>query len=156
LFLSFKNGNLYKHWNGATPNTFYGGLISDNAPIAIGIPGNINENDVKKFLSLEIQTNFLLSCPNDTDITIEPNASYPNGQTSRLKANKFVKKEGKWYCAFDRNLLTPNLPVGQNAILDGNVLSGNAINVILSNDTHQGLILNKVIIKSMKSINLAP
>ena len=156
LFLSFKNGNLYKHWNGATPNTFYGGLIGDNAPISIGIPSNDKEEIVKNYMVIEVQSNFLLSAPNSGDITVLASANYLTGMSPRLKPNKFIAKAGIYYAAFDRDLNTPNLPTGQNAILDGRVLSGNAMNIMLSNNTHQGLVLNRVIIKSLPIVNMIP
>ena len=142
---SFQNGGLWIHDSDNIPaNNFYG----VQQPTLLTFCTNPQERVVKNPMSMEIHSNQPWDCANTGDITIAagPNSILP--QLSRLKPNKFVKKKNLFFAAFDRNINTPNLPPGKNAIVDGDVLYYNEMLVTLNNLTGNPTDISKVIVEA--------
>ena len=142
---SFQNGGLWIHdSDNVSANNFYG----VQQPTLLTFCTNPQERVVKNPMSMEIHSNQAWDCANTGDITIAAGSNSILPQLSRLKPNKFVKKKNLFFAAFDRNINTPNLPPGKNAIVDGDILYYNEMLVTLNNLTGIPTDISKVIVEA--------
>src|ERR1039458_8605104 len=96
-------------------------------------------------MGLEVFSNEKWDAANDGDVFVSAGSNTILPQISRLKPNKFIKKKNLFFAAFDKNLNTPNLGVGKNAIVDGNVLYYTEMLVTLNNLTGNAVDISKVV-----------
>lgn len=124
--VSFANGQLYLHGYGS-PSTFYGEYSQPNITIS-----NSAEFDREKvFKSISIATNASWGCPNFGDILINGSLTH-RLMKSRLKASKFVNKNGRSFASFLRNATTSSSTPSEAELLSGIPLRGTKITVKLT------------------------
>jgi len=82
IFYSFKNGNIYKHWNNPSRNQFYG----VNYPSTVTPIFNDNPIESKMFLTLDLEGTDAWDVAVTTDLS-----------EGFIDKDYFVKKEGVYY-----------------------------------------------------------
>ena len=82
IFYSFKNGNIYKHWDNASRNQFYG----VNYPSTVTPIFNDNPIESKMFLTLDLEGTDAWDVAVTTDLS-----------EGFIDKDYFVKKEGVYY-----------------------------------------------------------
>lgn len=145
-FLAVKNGNLWLHNDNPIRNNFYGVQYSSKVRFYI----NINPTTIKLFYGLRVKSNKVWYSPGDTDILIYATEEKPNGMASRLKKNKFVSLYGDWFADFLRNLLDPRFENSLDALLGGDELRGDLMELNLINDDTVEVILFEVDVEVSK------
>jgi len=143
-FVSFIDGELWKHNSNALRANFYGTQYKPQVKIV----SNIDFERVKVFKWLAINSNNKWSAP---EITIDPNANYIRGMFSRLKEGKFETVEGVWYAPFMKNMLTTSTTVSQADLIDGEELRGQYVDVLLECESTGDTVLLSVIVGSIPS-----
>ena len=142
-FVSFKDGQMWIHNAGTDYNKFYGGPSAyplDNAPLSITVVGNNSIGKQKIFTYLAVYSDKNeWECPAQGDINIPSSSKYPLGMQSRLLKNHFRPKSRSFYADFLRDMLTPSGT--PPLILNGRRLTGEAIAVVLNNNTKDPLLL---------------
>ena len=142
-FVSFKDGQMWIHNAGTDYNKFYGGPSAyplDNAPLSITVVGNNSIGKQKIFTYLAVYSDKNeWECPAQGDISIPSSSKYPLGMQSRLLKNHFRPKSRSFYADFLRDMLTPSGT--PPLILNGRRLTGEAIAVVLNNNTKDPLLL---------------
>ena len=150
-FVSFKDGQMWIHNAGTDYNRFYGGPAAyplDNAPLSITVVGNNSIGKQKIFTYLAVYSDKNeWECPTQGDISIPSSSKYPLGMQSRLLKNHFRPKSRSFYADFLRDMLTPSGT--PPLILNGRRLTGEAIAVVLNNNTKDPLLLYGVSIHSI-------
>lgn len=145
VMVSFLNGQLYLHESNSAANTFYGSFT----PSKISLQSNIHPHKIKVFDNISLYADKVWSSPDDGDILIPATALHPSGMSSRLKAGKFVKKEGLFHAEFLRDLNTPGAI--SNKILTGRRLRGEVLLITLTNTDNFLVTLSKLIVYSQPS-----
>lgn len=130
-FFSMKNGQLWIHDSNQTFNNFY------NIQYLSSVTMVFNQSPfmIKLWFQLRVQANSKWAAPNDTDITLLTNASYPTGMASRLKKDSFQLKEGQFWAAFLRDINTPQFTNALEALLKGRNLRGEVLKLRIENDS---------------------
>ncbi len=93
---------------------------------------NVSPKDIKTFQGIAIHATDKWSMPDSGDILIPATTTYPNGMSSRLKANKLVDKEGIFYSEFMGDGNTNGMTYIEG-LLNGNALRGNTMTIKLRN-----------------------
>lgn len=153
--ITFKNNaNLSPEWSdfvNHTCVTFLNGIVwlenSDTAPEAnfygrqyipeIDTVINIEPKKVKTYQAIAVHSTDKWDMPTTDDIQIPANANYPQGMSSRLKANKLRAKEGIYYSEFLRDGNTPDMTYIEG-LIKGRVLRGNILKLKLRNSAVNG------------------
>lgn len=150
VFVSFKNGELWRHNTLDTRNNFFGVQYDS----VIRFVANVEPYTVKTFDSLAVDSNEIWSSPTQGMIRIEPNQQFPNGMETRLIAAKFRNKEGVFYSDFMRDMNSPNQPSPQVALLEGRKMRGHCLIVELKNSsTIQVKILGVIVYSTLSRIS---
>ena len=84
-------------------------------------------------------------------ITIPANSRYKLGMQSRLKAGKFINKEGIYYSEFLKDLNSPGFATEIEALIDGRDLRGKVLEVVLESDNTEHTVLFSLNVKSTLS-----
>lgn len=126
----FKNGSLWENNINPIRNNFFG--VQYKSLIKFYFIGNDAE-EVKKLYGIEINSNEVWACPNNTDIKIFPNFRKPNGIFSRLKKGNFVNIQGKWYADFLKTLNDPRFNTEIEALMKGGDLIGQVAEITIEN-----------------------
>lgn len=103
---------------------------------------------VKTAHSVAYQSNKVWTMPNQGDISIPANTTYPNGMESRLKESRFRDKEGVFYADFLRDMNTPNT---DDPLFNGRRLKGEVIHINMENEHDDEVRLYLVRINSVTS-----
>lgn len=125
--VSFKDGNIWVHYTNDVRNNFYGNQYTTKHNVIC----NLSYNTMKVFNNIDVDSNKAWEA---TNVSVAPNAIYPQGMISRIKKGKFVNKEGKFHAAFMRDMLTPGINNQSLALVNGRALRGEAVTVTLEND----------------------
>lgn len=150
VFISMKAGALWVHNTNELRNNFYG--VQYNS--VIRLVANVNPYEVKVFDSLAVDSNEIWEAPSQGDISIQPNAQFPNGMESRLIAAKFRNKEGVWYADILRDMNTPNQASAQIALLSGRKMRGHEIVIELQNSsTGEVKLLGAIVYSTLSQIS---
>lgn len=125
--VSFKDGDIWVHYTNDVRNNFYGNQYTTKHNVIC----NLSYNTMKVFNNIDVDSNKAWEA---TNVSVAPNAIYPQGMRSRIKKGKFVNKEGKFHAAFMRDMLTPGINNQSLALVNGRALRGEAVTVTLEND----------------------
>lgn len=96
-FISFKNGELWRHFQNSLYTNYYGTQFKPSIQFA----ANEEPSAVKQFWSTRVVANREWEY---TAITIPFNGNYFAGMSSRIKANRFNSYEGAWWADFLRDM----------------------------------------------------
>jgi hypothetical protein len=137
-YISFLNGQLYKHNDNNTRCNLWGNQYDSY----VKVHSNINPNIIKIWDNLEINSTGQWSPSQDGDIEV----GIPVVQQSRLKAGKFEYQEGEYRSEFLRDLLSGYSTPQANNLFNGDALRGYVIELLLRNNdtTEANLRLVKV------------
>lgn len=146
-FVSFKNGELWRHFQNALYTNYYGTQYKPQIQFA----ANEEPSAVKQFWSTRIIANREWEF---SAITIPFNGNYLTGMSSRLKANRFNAWEGAWWADFLRDmndtsarfLAIVDIPTRQStALQEGRWLRGEyALITMVAVDGSKSMILKRV------------
>lgn len=117
--LTFKDGVPYTH----NTNPVYGQFYGVNYPCEISVPINASPEAVKKFLSINQETNSPWDCYEITNNQV---------QLSELAASDFEFDEGKYKASFLFDMNTPNI---QDALINGDVLTDVVLFIKMRNNS---------------------
>jgi hypothetical protein len=135
--ISFKSGQLYLHnSDNVSRNNFYGVQYSTTIKVIANLDSNFN----KIFKSLIIDSNKSWNI----SVYIPPNSKYPRGMTSIINSSEFVNKEGKWFAAFKRNMLTSSNIESLRDLNNGDMLRGEYAEITLTNEDTEEVWLRQV------------
>ena len=138
---SFQEAQCYKHDDG-NPREFYGVKY----PYVVEFFSNINPATRKLFLAIAENSSALFYAPNDGDIKID--SGYQNAQpTSKLFAANFVKQEGVFYAPINRNARYKTGFYTIDSLYNGEPMRGESMNLRLSCDSDEAVILHSIIVK---------
>jgi hypothetical protein len=155
--LAWKDGVPYKLSGGSDYGNFIGTKYKQKIAIAANgrVPGN-----KKTYMSVDMDTNNNIhreavtsanwSIPED-GVYIPPSTQYPEGMLSRVKAGKFVSKEGNLYTALGRDKNTPNSKNDSWNILNGRELKGDVAEITFENESSELVILSEINVNSVDS-----
>jgi len=126
VITSSKDGKLYLHNVNSYRNYFYG----VNYPSEIHLVSNENPGNIKVYDSLEIMTNSKeWEAPDAGDIYVNEGVVT---MLSRIKKQKFTRREGKQVSAFGKDMSSSGA-IRTSDIINGRPLRGHAINMKLRN-----------------------
>lgn len=129
-FFTFKNGELWLQNSNPVCNNFYDVQYVSK----VKLYANLNPTTKKLYYNMRVKSNKVWFCPTIDDIIIYPYEGKPNGMKSRLKRNKFVPLYGDWFAEFLRNAIDPRFVVTADALLGGDELRGEVMEITLTND----------------------
>ena len=142
--ITFNGGKLYLHNNNDVHNNFYGIQYTSK----ITSVSNENPKNIKSFRALSYESNLPWSAPL---ITIPSNSQYPSGMESRLKAGKFINKEGIYYTEFLKDMNSPGFVDKVKALIDGRDLRGKVIEITFESENIEHTVLFSFNVKSTSS-----
>ena len=142
--VTFINGEIYVHNSNAVHNNFYGTQYTSK----INTVSNESAKNIKVFRAMSYESNFPWSAPL---ITIPANSQYKLGMRSRLKAGKFISKEGVYYSEFLKDLNSPGFATEIEALIDGRDLRGKVLEIVLESDNTEHTVLFSLNVKSTPS-----
>lgn len=102
---------------------------------------NADPLSVKVFLSLAINSNKPWEAPNTGDISIPANTMYPQGMLTRFPESLLAYREGVYYILLPRDAGTPNAFSEAAAIENGRRLTGQVLEIELSNNHDDEVVL---------------
>ena len=134
-----KNGVIYLHNVNETRNSFYTPADADVviATASVEFVGNTAPDQVKVYNSLEVLSNEAWGAPDTGDITVPLPGT---NMQSRLKAGKFINREGKWIAAFLRDMFTSGAEKATD-LINGRPLRGRTIDITLENSSSDEVVL---------------
>lgn len=141
--VSFKAGDIYVHAPSTTKNTFYGTAF----PTQVGSTVNIESNSSKTFLSMSVESN---QPPNYPTITTPVTSWNIGGQLSELVESDFEFMNGSYWGSFLKNKLTPNFNTQTEALINGEELQAQTMDLLLSKDSTQLFTINKATVYIIK------
>jgi hypothetical protein len=140
VLITFQDGKVWVFDN-PVRNNFLGTQHSTSVEVV----GNKNPTGVKTWESLALDTN-----KNWTAVVeIPASESYSRGMYSRIK--NFVKREGRMWAAFGRNMKTHQSTASLSDLVNGDYLKGNVIRVTLTNTDTDEATLFGVTINAIES-----
>ena len=142
--ITFNDGKLYVHNSNPIHNNFYGTQYTSK----INTVSNENAKNIKVFRAMSYESNLPWSAPL---ITIPANSQYKLGMQSRLKAGKFINKEGVYYSEFLKDLNSPGFATEIEALIDGRDLRGKVLEMVLESDNTEHTVLFSLNVKSTLS-----
>lgn len=129
-YISFVDGNLWLHNTNALYTNFYGIQRYQE----VDIYGNPLPTKVKSFQNVALETNINFNLHSDNwsipQITVPLNEGE---MSSRLKSNKFIRKEGRYYADLLRDINTPGMATSSEVLFNGRPLRGEVIKLSLFN-----------------------
>lgn len=127
--VTFIDGKLWlENHTDVDRNSYYGVVRQSNVTTIC----NISPKDIKTFHGIAVHATDKWSMPINGDISIPETTTYPNGMSSRLKANKLVDKEGIFYSEFMGDGNTNGMTY-IDGLLNGNALRGSTMTIKLRN-----------------------
>lgn len=144
--VSFKDGALWLHNSNSTRCNFYG--VQEGYSIKFVL--NPEPESVKTFLSLWVQSNQEWFAPTKGDIQVPANEIQSSGQQTRILEGRFTYEEGMYSCEIPRDMNTPNMTETQG-LINGNVLRGHVLQVKLTGNKTDEVVLRSVIMNYVKS-----
>lgn len=130
MFLTAKNGELWKQGTNELRNNFYGQQYTSKIIFYV----NLSPDEVKNFFSMRQKSNKLWTAANDGDVFIHPSQGKNVGQSSRLKASRFKKlNNGDWFADFLRDINDTRFVNKNDALFNGALLQGNVMRITLEN-----------------------
>lgn len=142
--ITFNDGKLYVHNSNPIHNNFYGTQYTSK----IQTVSNENAKNIKVFRAMSYESNLPWSAPL---ITVPANSQYKLGMQSRLKAGKFINKEGIYYSEFLKDLNSPGFATATEALIDGRDLRGKVLEMVLESDNTEHTVLFSLNVKSTPS-----
>ena len=142
--ITFNEGKLYVHNSNPIHNNFYGTQYTSK----INTVSNESAKNIKVFRAMSYESNLPWSAPL---ITIPANSQYKLGMQSRLKAGKFINKEGVYYSEFLKDLNSPGFATSTDALIDGRDLRGKILEIVLESDNTEHTVLFSLNVKSTPS-----
>jgi hypothetical protein len=143
-FVCFKDGVPWIHGQSTYCN-FFGWQWAQKIKFTF----NGSAQAEKIWENASVISNVLWSAPDNYDIQIAPNATYPRGMCSRLAAGKFTTIRGVSHAEFLRNMLSSSAVPSVVDLVNGDFLDGNSISIQLSNEETGEVILKSVIVQSL-------
>jgi hypothetical protein len=140
-FVGWKNGELYVFGDGN-----YGEYFGEKSESYITFPVNAAPNIVKTMKAISVHSDGKWNAGEDGDIYC-----FPKGMSSRLKAGKFVNKEGTYYAEMLRDGNTPNGKPYDDNIINGRDLKYRIARITLRDNENVSKSIFSVSIKSTKS-----
>jgi hypothetical protein len=142
--VSFKDGKLYEHNKGISYGRFYGTYYKQKfTPVFAPFP-----EGVVLFQSMDMRSNKKWNIP---VIITSPSEDQANGQRSELLADDFETKEGVHSASFFMDKTTPNFDDPYEAMIDGEPLRGQWIELQMENSETFIVVLNSVEVKAKQS-----
>jgi len=130
LFISFKEGGLWRHDNELIRNTFYGNIAVQKIRTVF----NERWQNIKTWLTLTEHANKKWEAPTKGDISTENTDMY-GVQETRILENKFQYQDRKFNSNIPRDMNTPNITA---PVINGDRLQSEVLIVSLEN-THTEL-----------------
>jgi hypothetical protein len=149
-FLSWKNGELWKHNTNELRNNFYGVQYKS----IVRFVSNLEPQNNKNYWNIKIDSTGRWAMP---QALISANEKFPNGMKTRLGKNDFEQDEGKYWAHFFGDLNDPNFYTADDslkptkeleALFEGRTLQGCTISIELENTDSKEVKLNAVYIYS--------
>ena len=135
--LTWKDGSLYIHDTNTVRNNFYG-VQGDSE---IKFISNIHPSQIKVYEDISIEG----SDPWNMGMLDEKSLrSLPGAQSTSLSLTDFEDYEGYFYSHILKNELTPNIVAPQLAILHGDYMRGDYMEITLTNSLTSKIILRTV------------
>lgn len=160
FLVSFIDGDLWLHHALTTVggsyiyNNYYG-VQYDQIVEAVS---NQSPDKIKSYNALALHTNnnkYVAATGTYNweaeSITIESSSMYPSGMTSRIRAARFISKEGVLYAEFLNDMNTPGFTDAQEALINGRKLRGEVITIRLKNSSPNFVQLSNISIKFVSS-----
>lgn len=129
LIISFQDGNLYVH---DSPNVPYCNFYGNQFASKVKFVSKLSPLSLKVAQNLRLKASSVWEA---LSITTIPNAMYKQGMMSRIKRGNFKNFEGDWWASVLRNMNDPRFTDPNVALLQGEVLRGDAFIVELQNDS---------------------
>lgn len=123
-FYSFKNGQLWKHNENATVNSFHGVTYESIITFLI----NVEPKIVKNLGTMKINGNRRWDM---VEVFVKPYDGKPRGQKSRLANNVFESLQGDFHAAFLKDMSDPRFNNEIQALFEGADLQGKIIEVTM-------------------------
>lgn len=142
--VTFKDGQVWLQNDNTDYNNFNGVQFTSQ----IRIVSNEAPKNMKVFKTISYESNLPWSCP---EITIPANDKYKAGMSSRLKAPKFINKEGIFYSEFLKDYNTPGFTVPSEALINGRDLRGKIIEILLETEETDLVVMFSFNVKSTLS-----
>jgi hypothetical protein len=149
-FLSWKDGQLWKHDTNELRSNFYG--IQNKS--AVRFISNLEPEKNKNYWTIKVDSTGRWAMP---EAIIEANEKFPKGMKTRLGKNDFEEDEGKYWSDFFGDLNDPNFYTADaglkpakelEALFEGRTLQGCTISIELENTDSKEVKLNAVYIYS--------
>jgi YVTN family beta-propeller protein len=114
---SFLNGELWKH-NAGVYNNFHGTQYSSQVnPVFVKAPGM-----QKNYTYIELGADKVWGAPSITN---------KEGQETFINSNHFEKIQNEWFADIKQDINTPNMGSQDEALINGNFIQSDALNVLL-------------------------
>jgi hypothetical protein len=126
--VSWKNNLLWLHNSSNTERcTFY------NVNYSYWVTPIFNKlwQTVKRYLTLILSTDKVLSAPNAGDISIAATSNNPNGMVSLLKSGAFSSVQGNFIAEIGKNMITHQSTAEVLDLIDGDDMQGQSMTVRL-------------------------
>ncbi len=121
VFVSFFNGQLYKHNVNILYNNFYGVQLPQRAKVI----GNSDPSTMKRYMNMSLETNKPWSAPS---------INTPSGQESELVESDFELIENVYHADLLKDANTPNV---ENPLIFGEDLLGETVEVEIENSNSE-------------------
>lgn len=143
VFVSFKNGKLWRHNVNSVYNSFYDTVY----PSSVEFVGNKGFQHDKEFKVLKIDGTGDWYA-NYGDIKVPASKQYPRGMESRLLAGEFKLMNSEQVAAFNKNSKTSQTSNNLKDLINGEDLRGKLLKVKLRNDSESYESINLVNVES--------
>lgn len=148
-FVSFKDGHPYLHNSSSVPRMNYYGVQND-CVVDINVYGN-GKGLIFKNLALYTNNNK----PNTANperswemssMIVPPSLHFPTGMLSRLKYNKFERKQGVLYAAILSDINTPGASSTVDGLINGRDMKGEVATLTLKHTNSDLVSLDRVVV----------
>jgi hypothetical protein len=149
-FISWKNGDLWKHDTNELRNNFYGTQYKS----VVRFISNFSPQKNKNYWNIKIDSTGRWAMP---QAIISANEKFPIGMSSRLGKNDFEEDEGKYWADFFGDLNDPNFYTSDSslksakqlqALFEGRILQGCTMSIQLENTDSKEVKLTAVYVYS--------